>query len=172
MKVAHDFKYLGPLDDVVEVLHSEQLAIARAKQLNVTDYSFDTGARDGRRYSSIEVKIPQADTPAEVRNFLSNGLDLQITMYSSALARGVHIDIDVNLRTALPVALDAHLVLADSGVETVARLNAQVDVKIPFFGSRVEKTIADKLPQLLEKDTDLVNAELAMRRALNDKTEY
>ena len=160
MKITLETKYAGPIDTVREVLCSEELAAARATKLKLDDYSFSRATVDGKVQATFKATVSASGFPAPVAKFLSNGLSVTVITTDNPMGTNAHLSNEVVI-TGAPVKADLTILLANVGVSTAARFEADLSVKIPFIGSKIEKMVAGEAAKVIAQDTDLVNEILA-----------
>lgn len=163
MKITHELTYNGPIESVLEVLASEELAAKRASKLGVSDYSLTKSADGGAEVTTLNVKVPPTKLPSMAQKFLSKGIDADIIATVTRVAPGANVKLDVTPRTSIPGKGSARMVLEDAGEVTRAKVEADVNVSIPFVGGRIEKEATKHFPALLDQDARAVNEILASR---------
>lgn len=162
MKIASEISYAGPIDDVIEVLNSRELADARAKKLGLKEHDFAQGEIGGQPQSTFKATVPAEQLPQQARSFLSKGVSVTIVATPRRVDGGAAIAHDVQIK-GVPASVDLAIMLADAGATTPGKISGDVNVKIPFVGSKIEKMVAAKFSKVLEQDADLVNTILAGR---------
>ncbi|QOR46171.1 DUF2505 domain-containing protein [Trueperella pecoris] len=166
MKFESETSFVGPLDLVVDVLTSEELLRAREKAAGVTqEVEF---AKDGDTHS-FRLQVPADRIPAAVRSFLPNGMKIfatATTVVQSQAGRihGAKIPYVIDVSGA-PASGSLTMLLADGGVTTPAKITGEIKVSLPLIGGRIEKMAVDQLGKIMSRDTAIVNAEIARRRA-------
>lgn len=154
MKITHNLTYTGPLARVLDILTSEELMTRRAAAVGLTDYSFSGAANTW----TVSVPVPTDQLPAIAHKFIPASLRLDIIATVSSRDGGAAIDFAITPSATLPGKASARLTLTDAGETTPGTMAADVSVSIPFVGGRIEKEVATKLPELLARDTALVNS--------------
>lgn len=160
MKITHETKYAGPIETVRDVFLSEELAAARAKKLKLREYSFHTEVVDGRRQATFKAGVNASALPGPAAKFMPNGLTVTVITTDNPVGTNAQLSNTIVI-TGAPVQAGLSILLADTGVETAARFDADVSVKIPFIGSKIEKIAAGEAATMIEQDTALVNKILA-----------
>jgi hypothetical protein len=141
-------------DDVAAVMLDEEYLRARLVQLG------GPGARmlaheataDGGQYT-IRHGVDEAALPSVVSSLVSGNLVIQRT---ESLRRGAPGrwagDVDVQI-PGTPASAVGSLALHDAGPGSVLVVHADVTVKVPFLGGKIEAVIADQVQQLLAAET-------------------
>ncbi|MBW0115196.1 DUF2505 domain-containing protein [Pseudonocardia abyssalis] len=141
-------------DDVAAVMLDEEYLRARLVQLG------GPGAKvlaheptaDGGRYT-IRHGVDQAALPSIVSSLVSGNLVIQRTESLRREAPGRWAgDVDVQI-PGTPASAVGSLALHDAGTGSELLVRADVTVKIPFLGGKIEAVIVDQVQQLLAAET-------------------
>lgn len=165
MRFESETSYVGPLDLVVEVLGSQELMKKRAKAAR---FGGDVGYDGSSMAHTVTLQMSGSEMPAAVRSFLSGGMKVQLTGSvtkhdQSGNVRGASLSYDVAVSGA-PASGKLTFILADGGATTPAKIVGDINVKVPFVGGRVERAAVEHVGKVLDRDADIVNAEVARRR--------
>ncbi|VEI13819.1 DUF2505 domain-containing protein [Trueperella bialowiezensis] len=165
MKFESETSYVGPIDLALSVLGSEELFRKRAQAVKFggeISYSGDPNKH------TVTAQIPGDEMPAAARSFLSGGVQLRVVGKATTLDQpGVHgasLSYDISVKGA-PASGSLHIILADAGATTPAKVTGEINVNVPFVGGRIEKAAIEQVGKVLGKDTNLVNEEIARRLA-------
>jgi hypothetical protein len=141
-------------DDVAAVMLDEEYLRARLEKLGgpgaaLLEHRVDEG---GGRYR-IRHGVDQAALPSFVATLVSGNLVIDRTEGLRRRAPG-HYDGDVQVRIpGTPATAAGSLVLRDAGGHSEFLVTAEVTVKVPFLGGRIESVIAEQVQLLLGAET-------------------
>lgn len=142
--------YPGKLENVLDVLLSEELAAARATQMR----SNLTHTRSGNSATTSGTVNPD-ELPQMARRFISANQEVAITQDWTTTGENATGTFTVKAGS-LPVHVTMTQTLTDQGESTASAITGDVKVKIPLIGSKVEKMVVEKLDTILARDTKLV----------------
>ena len=112
-------------------------------------------SRDGATISVFrEMAI---DPPGFIKNFVGNSIGIQETQtWASPTAGTLLVEI-----LKQPGGVRGTMRLSESGASTVVTVDAEIAVKVPLVGGKVEGYVASILDRLLAKDEEIGRAWLA-----------
>lgn len=153
-------------DDVAAVMLDEEYLRARLDQLGgpgarLLEHSVDdTGGRYRIRHG-----VDEAALPSIVSSLVSGNLVIERTESLRSDGAGSYAgDVDVRI-PGTPATAVGTLRLADTAAGSELIVRADVTVKVPFLGSKIEAVIADQVQQLLTAETAFTLDWLAQRKA-------
>ncbi|QRV02573.1 DUF2505 domain-containing protein [Arcanobacterium phocisimile] len=161
MNITHDLHYGGTLTEVLEVLRSEELVFRRLQEVGNPDYELVHDDVEGKARTTLTVIAGPNQIPDQLSMFLGKSATVTITSVETVADAGAQIDYRVSSK--LPVKCVARILLVDTGSGTAGKLELQLNVTVPFAGAMIERGIESKVPEILVKDTALVNELLAKR---------
>ncbi|MFP7697092.1 DUF2505 domain-containing protein [Trueperella sp. LYQ143] len=164
MKFESETSYIGPLDDVIEVLVSRELLLRRAERLG--HQGEITYSRSSQTHT-WSITVDNAQLPSIAKSVISHPLTVEVCGTTRPIGDGAAIDYHVQVHGA-PVRAHIDLIAANAGATTPAKITGEISVNIPLFGKRIEKTAISHIAKFIAEDTDLVNTELAQRRAASN----
>lgn len=153
-------------DDVAAVMLDEEYLRARLDKLGgpgarLLEHSADGG---GGRYR-IRHGVDEAALPSIVSSLVTGGLVIERTESLRPDGAGSYAgDVDVTI-PGTPATAVGTLRLADTAAGSELVVHADVTVKVPFLGSKIEAVIADQVQQLLAAETAFTLDWLAQRKA-------
>ncbi|QJC21429.1 DUF2505 domain-containing protein [Arcanobacterium buesumense] len=162
MNITHDLHYGGTLTEVLEVLSSEELVFRRLQEVGHPDYDVVREEVDGKARTTLTVVAGPNQIPDQLSMFLGKSATVTITSVETVTDAGAQIDYLVS--TKLPVKCTARILLVDTDSGTAGKLELQLKVSVPFAGAMIERGIENKVPEILVKDTALVNELLVKAR--------
>lgn len=139
MRITRTIALDAPIARIVKALLSDELAAKRMQALGITDYQHKV---DGN-VAVTQAKVPADQLPGKVRGFAKNGANATVT--ATATGNVVTYKLDAH---GLPVALNWSITL-EEGTPTVGEIVAELKVKIPIIGTRVEKAAESRVDRLL-----------------------
>lgn len=141
-------------DDVAAVMLDEEYLRARLVQLGGPGAKLlALEAGDGGGTYTIRHGVDQAALPSIVSSLVTGNLVIQRTESLRREATGSWAgDVDVQI-PGTPASADGSLALRDTGDGSELHVRADVTVKIPFLGGKIEGVIADQVQQLLAAET-------------------
>lgn len=142
--------YPGRLENVLDVLLSEELASERGKQMR----SNLNHTRTGNSATTSGTVNPD-ELPQMARRFISSNQEVAITQDWTTAGETATGTFNVKAGS-LPVSVTMTQSLKDEGESTASTITGEVKVKIPLIGSKVEKMVVEKLDSILARDTKLV----------------
>lgn len=141
-------------DDVAAVMLDEEYLRARLVQLGgpgAKVLAHEAGA-DGGSYT-IRHGVDQAALPSIVSSLVSGNLVIQRTESLRRQAPGRWAgDVDVQI-PGTPASAVGSLELQDAAAGNTLLVRADVTVKVPFLGGKIEAVIVDQVQQLLAAET-------------------
>lgn len=141
-------------DDVAAVMLDEEYLRARLEQLGgpgaaLLEHHLDA---DGGHYR-LRHGVDQAALPPFVSSLVAGGLVIDRTESLRRERPGRHSgDVQVRIPGA-PATAAGTLLLQDAGGRSELVVSAEVEVKVPFLGGRIETVIAEQVQQLLAAET-------------------
>lgn len=93
------------------------------------------------------------------------GKNASVTVTSLETVTDAGAQIDYLISTKLPVKCSARMLLVNSGTSTAGKLEIHLSVSVPIAGAMIERSIENKIPHILDKDTELVNEILERKRS-------
>lgn len=155
-----------PADEVYATMVDREYLDARLKQLGgpgAKVLEHQVGAEGGRY--RIRHGMESKDLPSVVRSFLAGDVVIERTEGWTRKDPGrYHGDVEVLIK-GTPASAVGGMRLHDvdaSGSELLVR--ADVTVKVPFVGGKIEAVIAEQVQNLLAAETEFTLAWLAGRR--------
>lgn len=152
MRIEASTTYPGELGRVREVLVSEELAHKRAEAAKA---SSPIHHLEGNT-ATTTIEIPLDKVPDMARPFLKGTKQVTVTQVweetQGDIARA-QFSIDTG---SLPVTVSLTQTLTGAGETTQCSFQGDLKVKIPLFGSKIEKLVASKIQGVLKRDTKLV----------------
>ncbi|MCI7551459.1 MAG: DUF2505 domain-containing protein [Actinomycetaceae bacterium] len=161
MKFSYRTDFPAPLDQVLDVLASEELAQRRADTLHINDYSFSSSApAKGERTYSMTAKVGAERLPDQIRKFIKNGLSARIESKQCVVgADSATVEHAVSL-TGAPVKLAFVLNLDEESGVTHALYEGEFNVNVPFVGKTIEQKAGGYVDDVIARDAKLVIEEL------------
>lgn len=156
MNISHSYTVAGSVDDVVEVLLSQELADLRMSKLSVGSYDF---SREGDS-ATLTAGIEANKLPSIAQKFIRS--DIEATVRMRRQGDAVNMSLDAPLPVSAELASHVVAAPADPNNSTVT-VSGEVKVKIPLIGGRIESAIAEKVDGVLDRDAQLITEILAQR---------
>jgi hypothetical protein len=141
-------------DDVAAVMLDEEYLRARLTQLGGPGAKLlaHEATGEGGRYT-IRHGVDEAALPSIVSSLVTGNLVIQRTESLRREAPGRYRgDVDVQI-PGTPASAAGSLELHDTAAGSELLVRADVTVKIPFLGGKIETVIADQVQQLLAAET-------------------
>lgn len=141
-------------DDVAAVMLDEEYLRSRLTQLGGPGAKLlaHEATEEGGQYT-IRHGVDQAALPSLVSSLVSGNLVIQRTESLRREAPGRWAgDVDVAI-PGTPASAVGSIRLHDTGPGSVLLVQADVTVKVPFLGGKIEAVIADQVQQLLTAET-------------------
>ncbi|MDO4887774.1 MAG: DUF2505 family protein [Actinomycetaceae bacterium] len=151
MDITSNLSFDASPEQVVRALLSPELAAKRAALAKVDDYTHDVNGNT----AVTTINVPAERLPSKARSFARNGAKATIT----STASGTSVDYKVDLH-GLPAEVSARVDLTGTDT-TTGTLNANLNVKIPLVGGKIEKRAAGMVDRVLAKDAKLVSEVIA-----------
>lgn len=148
MDISTSFTVHAAPDAVAEALLSEELAEARMKALEVSDYSHK---REGD-VAVTDCRVGADRVPEAARRFVKNGIHVTITARKS----GNRVDYSCDTH-GLPAQITFGETISDEG-NGLARVDVdgELKVKVPLMGAKLEKKAAGYIRPVLKKDAKII----------------
>ena len=161
MKISAQAHYEGSISATREALLSKELAAKRAAALHVGAPEFIDRTTPGSDEVKREIRImlPSSTLPPKVSKFLAKGLSA--TIYLAGRGDQVLHSVDV---AAMPVSLELAITLRpdpSNPEHTIGDFAGNLEVRVPFIGSKIEKEAAEQVEKFVARDTAVVNSLLA-----------
>lgn len=150
MHVERSMTYPGHPMEVARVLLSEELARARAEEAGGPAPEHEVKDLT----ASTVVAIDHLPSPAD--KFIRGGATATIVQAFESEEDGQGMTGTVSVSTSLPVTVALDIRLTPEGENTRASLAGDLKVNVPFFGSKVEKMVEQKIDEVLARDAKLV----------------
>lgn len=151
-----DYRSSSPhgADDVAAVMLDEEYLRARLVQLGGPGAELLAHeVHDGSGQYTIRHGVDEAALPSIVSSLVSGNLVIQRTESLRREAPGRYRgDVDVQI-PGTPASAVGTLELRDTGSGSELLVRADVTVKVPFLGGKIEAVIADQVQQLLAAET-------------------
>ena len=107
---------------------------------------------DGARYR-LRQGVSESDLPPVVGKVVGGNLVIERTETLRRTQDGRYSgDVEVAIPGA-PAAANGTMTLADDGDGSLFAVNADVTVKVPIFGGKIEEIVAEQVRRLLEAET-------------------
>lgn len=156
MKISKNLTVSAKPEEVTAALLSEELATKRMEKLGVTTFTHTTSGET----ATTKVLIPAQRLPSQARTFLKSDVSVEI----DTLAAGETVSYQIDVKGA-PVKIAVAVYLKAAGTETWITIDADLQVKVPFIGAKVEKMAAGKVDLLLAKDAELIQQTISNARS-------
>ncbi|MBE6484777.1 MAG: DUF2505 domain-containing protein [Actinomycetaceae bacterium] len=153
MQIKQSLTFEATTEQIIAALLSEELAAKRMALFGVTDY---THRIDGTT-ATTDATIPPEKFPSQVRGFLKSAAHVTVTQQASGNVITLSVD-----PHGLPAELAGTIELT-AGTPTVAELVADLKVRIPIVGGKIERKASDRVGRLLARDQQLVAEVIAER---------
>ncbi|USR79776.1 DUF2505 domain-containing protein [Arcanobacterium pinnipediorum] len=163
MNITHDLHYGATLMEVLDVLRSEELLFGRLQKVGHPDYELAHDIVDGKKRTEVTISAGPNQIPEQVAMFVGKNASVTVTSLETVTDAGAQIDYLIS--TKLPVKCSARMLLVNSGTSTAGKLEIHLSVSVPIAGAMIERSIENKIPHILDKDTELVNEILERKRS-------
>lgn len=143
--------YDGSVADAVKVLMSQELADARAKALEISDYAFESGEHT----AVIRFAVKQHELPDVAKNFLRNGAKAAIKATLHPTQNKISHEVEL---PGIPASVSFDINVTEHAGKTRAEFTGEVQISIPLLGKKLENMVVGEVAGLLAEDAELVNA--------------
>jgi hypothetical protein len=143
-----------PADKVFATMTDEEYLRARLRELGGpgSDLLEHQVGPDGARYK-LKQGLSEKDLPPIVGKVMQGDLAIQRTeTLRSTGPGGYGGDVDVAI-AGVPASASGTMRLADNGAGSEFEVHADVEVKVPLFGGKIEEIVAAQVRRLLEAET-------------------
>jgi Protein of unknown function (DUF2505) len=150
-----------PAERVFAAMADPEYLRARLRQLGgpgaeLLEHSADAGGVRYRLRQGLEKDV----LPAIVQSLVGGNLVIERTESLRPDAGGYHGDVDVDVPGA-PVIADGSMSLRDVDGGSEFAVHAQVSVRVPLLGGRIEGVVAEQVQKLLAAETGFTREWLA-----------
>ena len=143
-----------PADKVFATMTDEEYLRARLRELGGpgSELLEHQVGPDGARYQ-LKQGLSEKDLPPIVGKVMQGDLAIQRTETLRATGpRAYGGDVDVAI-SGVPASASGTMSLADNGAGSEFEVHADVEVKVPLFGGKIEEIVAGQVRRLLEAET-------------------
>jgi hypothetical protein len=143
-----------PADKVFAAMTDEEYLRARLHELGGPGSALleHQAGPDGARYK-LKQGLHEDDLPPIVGKVMQGDLAIQRTESLRATGPGAYAgDVDVAISN-MPASASGNMRLADNGAGSEFEVHADVEVKVPLIGGKIEEIVAGQVRRLLEAET-------------------
>jgi hypothetical protein len=143
-----------PADKVFATMTDEEYLRARLRELGGpgSELLEHQVGPDGARYK-LKQGLSEKDLPPIVGKVMQGDLAIQRTETLRSTGPGAYGgDVDVAI-SGVPASASGTMRLADNGAGSEFEVHADVEVKVPLFGGKIEEIVAEQVRRLLEAET-------------------
>lgn len=143
-----------PADKVFATMTDEEYLRARLRELGGpgSDLLEHKSGPDGARYK-LKQGLSERDLPPIVGKVMQGDLAIQRTETLRSTGPGAYGgDVDVAI-SGVPASASGTMRLADNGGGSEFEVHADVEVKVPIIGGKIEEIVAAQVRRLLEAET-------------------
>ncbi len=143
-----------PAEKVFATMTDEEYLRARLRELGGPGSALleHEAGPDGARYK-LKQGLSEKDLPPIVGKVMQGDLSIQRTESLRPTGPGAYGgDVDVAI-AGVPAAASGTMRLADNGAGSEFEVHADVEVKVPLIGGKIEEIVAGQVQRLLEAET-------------------
>jgi hypothetical protein len=143
-----------PAEKVFATMTDEEYLRARLRELGGpgSELLEHQVGPDGARYK-LKQGLSEKDLPPIVGKVMQGDLAIQRTETLRSTGPGAYGgDVDVAI-SGVPASASGTMRLADNGAGSEFEVHADVEVKVPLFGGKIEEIVAEQVRRLLEAET-------------------
>ena len=143
-----------PAEKVFATMTDEEYLRARLRELGGPGSALleHEAGPDGARYK-LKQGLSEKDLPPIVGKVMQGDLAIQRTESLRATGPGGYGgDVDVAI-SGVPASASGTMRLADDGAGSEFEVHADVEVKVPLIGGKIEEIVAGQVRRLLEAET-------------------
>ena len=143
-----------PAEKVFATMTDEEYLRARLRELGGpgSDLLEHEAGPDGGRYR-LKQGLSEKDLPPIVGKVMQGDLAIQRTETLRRTGQGAYGgDVDVAI-SGVPASATGTMRLADNGAGSDFEVHADVEVKVPLIGGKIEEIVAGQVRRLLEAET-------------------
>ena len=143
-----------PAEKVFATMTDEEYLRARLRELGGpgSDLLEHEAGPDGARYK-LKQGLSEKDLPPIVGKVMQGDMSIQRTESLRATGPGNYGgDVDVAI-SGVPASASGTMRLADNGAGSEFEVHADVEVKVPLIGGKIEEIVAGQVRRLLEAET-------------------
>ena len=143
-----------PAEKVFATMTDEEYLRARLRELGGPGSALleHEAGPDGARYK-LKQGLSEKDLPPIVGKVMQGDLAIQRTESLRATGPGSYGgDVDVAI-SGVPASASGTMRLADDGAGSEFEVHADVEVKVPLIGGKIEEIVAGQVRRLLEAET-------------------
>jgi len=143
-----------PAEKVFATMTDEEYLRARLRELGGpgSELLEHEASPEGARYR-LKQGLSESDLPPIVGKVMNGDLSIQRTETLRRISPGSYGgDVDVQISGA-PASATGTMALADDGAGSLFEVHADVTVRVPLIGGKIEEIVADQVRRLLEAET-------------------
>ena len=143
-----------PAEKVFAAMTDEEYLRARLRELGGpgSELLEHQSTPDSARYR-LRQGLSESDLPPIVGKVMNGDLAIERTETLNRTAPGRYSgDVDVKIPGA-PASAAGTMTLADDGAGSLFEVHADVSVRVPLIGGKIEEIVADQVRKLLEAET-------------------
>lgn len=153
-RIEHLAEFPHPFDQVLSALSSEEALRDLLDHIGGQDAKLITHEDTGSKITyKLQQGIPGDKLPSAVRAMHSGDLMVNREQTWSVVSEAAATGESLASVAGVPGEIKATSELKHSDGKTVLRVSGEVKVRIPFIGGKIERTIAENVKRLLEKET-------------------
>ena len=154
-----------PAEKVFATMTDEEYLRARLRELGGpgSDLLEHEAGPDGARYQ-LKQGLSEKDLPPIVGKVMQGDLAIQRTESLRATGPGATAATSTSRSPGLPASASGTMRLADNGAGSEFEVHADVEVKVPLIGGKIEEIVAGQVRRLLEAETAFTVRWLESRR--------
>ncbi len=161
MKLRHEISYDAPLADVYAMLADPDFRQASAAAMGVISADVSITPKGEGMTVSIDQVQPTEGVPGFAKKFAGETTRaVQTEEWGSSTSGTISIE-----TPGKPTSIHGTLTLSESGGRTTETLDAEVKVKVPLIGGKLEKLMADLVAAGMDKEQGAGEAWLRGERA-------